>query len=141
MNSWDYRFLHLAQHISSWSKDPTTKVGAVIVDHKKRVISLGYNGFPRGVIDYNDRYTNRDIKLSLVCHAERNALDNAPSNVEGFTMYSTLYPCKECAKSIIQNGITRLCCPKPIFENNKYGWETSELMFFEAGVSVEYFEH
>ena len=85
MRSWDQRFLDLAEHIAQWSKDPRTKVGAVIVDEKKRVVSVGYNGFPRGVDDNPDRYEDRTAKLLFVAHAERNALDNAPLMDEGCT--------------------------------------------------------
>ncbi len=96
---WDYRFLQLAETVATWSKDPSTKVGSVIVDSKRRVIGLGYNGFPRRIQDLEERYSNRETKLKLVCHAERNALDNTPISVEGSTLYATLFPCNECCKS------------------------------------------
>jgi dCMP deaminase len=105
---WDRRFLELAAHISSWSKDPKTHVGCVIVDDKRRVISVGYNGFPRYVNDDSSKYEDRETKCKFVCHADRNALDNAPCSVEGMTMYITHPPCTECQKSIIQKGIRRV---------------------------------
>ena len=105
-SKWHRRFFQLAHHVSNWSQDPSTQVGACIVNDDKQVLSLGFNGFPRGVNDSDERYNDRSTKHLFVCHAERNALDNAPHSVEGCTMYVPLLPCNECAKSIIQNGIT-----------------------------------
>ena len=135
---WDKRFIGLAEHVACWSKDPSTKVGAVIVNDKKQVLAMGYNGFPRGVHDHEERYADRKIKLQLVAHAERNALDNAFMDVEGATLYSTLYPCTDCAKGIIQRGIRKVVTPK--VEDSRYqhfNFDTSALMFKEAGVEVE----
>ena len=134
MTDWDERFLSLAHHVSQWSKDPRTKVGAVIVDQKKRVISLGYNGFPRGVEDTPERYDDRPTKHLFVAHAERNALDNSPMSVEGCTLYVPLVPCSECAKSIIQRGIARVVSYVPDREGANFNWDITETMFTEAGV-------
>ena len=135
MSKWADRFLALAEHIAEWSYDPSTKVGAVIVDDKHRVISMGYNGFPRGVRDLSRRYADKETKHLYVCHAERNALDNAPMSVEGCTMYVALLPCNECAKSIIQNGIAKVITHKPDRED-KFNWEVTRTMFREAGVTL-----
>lgn len=144
MNSkWQLRFLELADFVAQWSKDPSTKVGAVITDSDKRVVSVGYNGFPRGVDDDEGRYNDRPLKYKLVCHAERNALDNAPLGVAGCTMFVSLMPCAECAKSIIQKGIKKIVL-RPMPEKFKeydwntdvYNWKISELMLQEAGVEV-----
>lgn len=135
MSKWADRFLALAEHIAEWSYDPSTKVGAVIVDDKHRVISMGYNGFPRGVRDLSRRYADKETKHLYVCHAERNALDNAPMSVEGCTMYVALLPCNECAKSIIQNGISKVITYKPDRED-KFNWEITRTMFREAGVTL-----
>jgi len=108
---WDNRFMALARHIAMWSKDPSTKVGAVIVDEKRRVIGHGYNGFPRGVEDSDERYSDREVKYKHVVHAELNAILNSRGGVEGCTLYTTLEPCTECAKAIIQSGITRVVLP------------------------------
>lgn len=140
---WENRFLKLADHVATWSMDPSTKVGAVIVDKKKRIVSVGYNGFPRGVEDLQERYDNRPLKYKLVCHAERNALDNAPLSVENCVMFVTLPPCNECMKSIIQKGIIAVHCP-PLpeklknydWETDVYGWKESRLMAEEAGVEL-----
>lgn len=110
-NKWDTRFIDLASHISSWSKDPSTKVGAVIVDSERRVISLGYNGFPRGVDDSIDKYLNRELKHQKVIHAEKNAILNSHTRPTGCTIYITHPPCAQCAGSIIQSGVIRVVCP------------------------------
>lgn len=135
MSKWPQRFLDLAEHVAQWSQDPSTKVGAVIVDSKKRVVSLGYNGFPRGVSDTVKRYEDRETKLLFVCHAERNAIDNAPNSVEGCTMYVPLLPCNECAKSIIQSGIQKVVTYKPTRED-RFNWDITRQMFKEAGVNL-----
>lgn len=137
MRSWDQRFLDLAEHIAQWSKDPRTKVGAVIVDEKKRVVSVGYNGFPRGVDDNPDRYEDRTAKLLFVAHAERNALDNAPLMDEGCTLYTSLEPCVECTKSIIQKGIKRVVTYNHD-RHDTFNWATARVMLKEAGVRVDY---
>lgn len=142
LNKWTKRYLDLAEHISSWSYDPSTKVGAVIVDQKKRVVSVGYNGFPRNVEDSIERYTDRNTKIKLVCHAEQNALDNSPHSIEGCVLYSTLCPCNSCAKSIIQRGINEIHTYElRTFENNEdpFNWEFSKLMFKEAGIKLNFY--
>lgn len=133
--NWDKRFLELAEHVALWSKDPSTKVGACIVDDKKRVVAIGYNGFPRGVEDTPERYNDRVQKHLFVAHAERNALDNAPLMVDGYTLYATLEPCSECAKSIVQKGIKRVVCYKQERPDN-FNWTIARTMFEEAGVEL-----
>lgn len=137
-HKWDTRFLELAQNISAWSHDPSTKVGAVIATTDNRILSLGYNGFPRKVEDTINRYENRDVKHKLVCHAERNALDNAHFDVNGATLYSTLFTCNECAKSVIQRGITRVVSPPADMEDLRFNWREALLMYKEAGVRVNF---
>jgi dCMP deaminase len=139
MDKWHKRFLDLCEHVSTWSKDPSTKLGSVIVDSKKRVVSIGYNGFPRGVFDYEERYKDRPTKYLFVAHAERNALDNAPMMVDNCTMYVTLLPCNECAKSIIQRGITTVVTYRPE-RKDVFNWNITLGMFSEAGVNVVYVE-
>jgi dCMP deaminase len=134
---WDHRFLQLAETVATWSKDPSTKVGSVIVDSKRRVIGLGYNGFPRGIQDLEERYSNRETKLKLVCHAERNALDNTPISVEGSTLYATLFPCNECCKSIIQRGVAKVVTFVPPPEKRLlFNYDISYIMLKEAGVEL-----
>lgn len=136
--NWDMRFLDLAAHVAQWSKDPSTKVGAVIVNDDKQVLSLGYNGFPRGVEDRVSRYSDRQTKLLFVAHAERNALDNAYVDVRGATMYTTLCPCNECAKSIVQKGIKRVVSYSPPYEIvEKFNITTTRILFREGGVELQ----
>ena len=126
----------LAEHVATWSKDPSTQVGCVIVDKQNRVVSLGFNGFPRGVKDDALRYADRETKLLFVAHAERNALDNAPLSVEGCTLYSPLLPCNECAKSIIQKGIKKVISYAPPEDRPHFNWDITRKMFQEAGVQL-----
>jgi dCMP deaminase len=109
---WDHRFLDLAEHIAQWSKDPSTKVGAVLVQGNQ-VVGLGYNGFPRGVDDTEERYKNRELKYKLVVHAEVNAILMAGPNAKGGTLYvwpSFMLPpiCTECCKIAIQAGVAEI---------------------------------
>jgi dCMP deaminase len=138
---WDMRFIQLSDTVATWSKDPSRQIGSCIVDFRKRVLSVGYNGFPAGVDDNQSRYANRETKLLFVCHAERNALDNSPGSVEGATLYSTLFPCNECAKSIIQRGIKRVVTLASDYPRNAlFNFDVSRIMFKEANVEVsEYF--
>lgn len=110
---WDRRFLELAKIVSTWSKDPSTQVGSVLVDNRKNVVGLGYNGFPRGVRDLEERYNNRELKYQMVVHAEENALIAAGNRSRGSTLY--VYPsfmlppiCSRCCSSAIQAGISTI---------------------------------
>lgn len=134
---WDKRFMDLADHVAKWSKDPSTKVGAIIVNQNKQILSIGYNGFPRGVEDRQWRYDDREMKYLFVAHAERNAIDNAFTDIRGSTLYTSLCPCNECAKSIIQKGIARVVTkPPPIDKVEVFKmWVTNE-MFDEANVKI-----
>jgi dCMP deaminase len=137
MNNWDYRFFDLAAHVATWSKDPSTQVGAAIVNEDRQVLGLGYNGFPRGVEDHVHRYYDRPTKLLFVAHAERNALDNA-ADVKGATLYSTLFPCTDCAKGIIQRGIKRVVTAEPSpAQHERFNCDISAMMFKEAGVELD----
>jgi dCMP deaminase len=109
---WDRRFLRLAREIASWSKDPSTQVGAIIVDALRIPVALGYNGLPRGIADTQERLTDRSLKYSLIIHAELNALHNAGRSVRGCTLYTwPLMPCSSCAGHLIQAGIARVVAP------------------------------
>lgn len=110
---WDRYFLKLAEQASTKSKDPSTKVGAIITDRFNTVVATGYNGFPRGVVDSKERYENRELKYKLVVHAELNACLIAGKEARGGTIYVTptlMVPnaCPECCKAIIQSGIKRV---------------------------------
>tara|TARA_B100001175_G_scaffold259268_1_gene227950 strand:- start:49 stop:486 length:438 start_codon:yes stop_codon:yes gene_type:complete len=107
-DKWDIRFLELAKHISGWSKDPSTKVGCIVVGEDREIRSTGFNGFPRGISDDNDRLTDREKKYPLICHAEENAIMHAARigvSLKGSTAYVTWPPCSRCARSLIQAGI------------------------------------
>jgi len=137
---WDKRFLELAKLTSSWSKDPSTKVGCVIVDRKNRVLSVAYNGFPCGVDDDDKHYSDREVKLQRTIHAETNAIIFAKQDLEGCTMYVFPLPsCASCATKIIQTGIARVVTIRPTREQeDRWGdsFKVSYKMFKEAGVEV-----
>ena len=138
---WDQRFLDLAKFVSQWSKDPSTKVGGVIVDEHKRVISLGFNGFAKGVKDTEERYSNRELKYSMVVHAEVNALLFAERDVTGCTLYTYPFaPCSSCASLVIQSGIKRVVAPHPtreLLERWGDSLKLAKTLFFEAGVELD----
>lgn len=144
LDKWDQRFMDLAKFVATWSKDPSTQVGAVVANtHTKRVVSMGFNGFPTGVDDLQDRLDNREIKYEMIVHAETNALLFAGPAAEGCTLYvSPLAPCARCGVVIIQAGIKRVVAPFP--DKKKEPWKTqsviSEQMFKEAGIVLDYVE-
>jgi len=143
MADWDKRFIELARHVAAWSKDRSKKVGSVIVDDDKRVISMGYNGFPQHCNDDIEERHQKPLKLFYVVHAEANALYSANRSgvkTKGTTIYITFPPCSECAKGIIQSGIKRVvCCP---INSDKSSWvETTTVgkkMLEEAGIEIKY---
>ena len=113
ISKWDIRFLALAKAVAGWSKDPSTKCGAVIV-LGNRVISMGYNGFARGVDDNALRYNDRGFKYPAVIHAEENAIIFARQNIDNCSIYTwPVPPCARCAAKIIQVGITQVIAIKP----------------------------
>ena len=112
---WHRRFLDLCHSIASWSKDPSTKTGCVVVDQEGAIVSTGYNGFARGVDDSDARYIHRETKYMFVVHCDTNAIYSAARRgvaLLGCTMYLTGPPCNECMKGIIQAGITRVAWPE-----------------------------
>lgn len=137
-SKWDERFIRMAELVGSWSKDPNGGCGAVITGEERIVYGVGFNGFPRGVVDYDQRLDDRDVKLKLIVHAEANAILNSRTNLRGATLYCTRPPCSECAKLIIQSGIRRVvCCP--LSPNSKWlaDLEITRMMFDEARVRCE----
>ncbi len=140
LDKWDHRFLALADYISDWSKDPSTQVGCVLTK-KRRVVSMGFNGFPAGVEDTEERLTDRDIKYEMVVHAEQNALMFAGDRAEGCVLYvHPLPPCARCAVLVIQAGIVRVVCDQPDFDHERWGEQANiaDTMFREAGLEVAY---
>lgn len=135
--------MDLAKVAASWSKDPSTKIGAVAIGEKGQVLCTGYNGFPRGIEDSLTRYYDRELKYKLVVHAEQNAIYNATYNgvsLNGSTMYVHGLPCcSDCAKGIIQVGVKRVIMSTPSTPDRwKDSWKLTETMFREAGVSYDF---
>lgn len=143
--SWDAHFLSIAKQVSQKSKDPSTKVGAVIVGPMKEIRSTGFNGFPRGIEDTSKRYSDRRVKYPLVIHGEMNAIYNATligARTQRTTIYVTHPTCLDCAKGIIQTGIYRVVVSKegsPLVEREpwKTSWEKATAVYEEAGVEYE----
>ena len=138
--TWDKRFLGLAENVSTWSKDPSTQVGACITDNKNRVVSVGYNGFARGVNDNEDYLNDRAKKLQRTIHAEPNAILFAQRDLTDHTLYVHPFPpCVNCAALIVQSGITKVVAPDASAEL-KERWADSmaaaEELFKEAGVEL-----
>ena len=137
---WKQRYLDLAKQISTWSKDPSRKIGAVAVGSKGQILAQGYNGFPRGILDRADRYENKLMKYKLVVHAEMNVIYNATFNgvsLNGARLFVYGLPvCSECAKGVIQVGVKRvfMCYPGEIDEKWRDSFTTTKEMFFEAGI-------
>lgn len=141
--TWDEYFMGLA-HLSAYrSKDPSTQVGAVIVDDDNRVVSIGYNGLPRGCSDDVYPWSREggflDSKYAYVVHAELNAILNSKHNVKNCSIYVSLFPCNECAKAIIQSGIKKI-----VYESDKYAESDSVIaskkMLMSAGVELKQLE-
>lgn len=137
---WDHRFLKLAEHIAQWSKDPSTRVGAVCV-RDRRILATGYNGFPRGVTDLPGRLHDREEKLYRTVHAEANIIAQAARNgvsLDKATVYVWPFvPCSSCCTSLIQAGIKRVVAPDvPIPDRWKKSFELSMNMFEEAKVEL-----
>lgn len=134
-DKWDIRFLNMAEVISSWSKDPSTQCGAVVVRPDKTIASLGFNGFPRGMRDDKKFYDLRDEKLSRVIHAEMNALLTAKESLAGYTLYVYPFsPCDRCAVHIIQAGIKRVVFPALLPQRWQDSFNRTMKYFEEAGV-------
>jgi len=139
ISKWAQRFIQMAELVASWSKDPSTQVGAVITEHN-RIVSLGFNGYPQGISD-NAAIDNREIKLLKTLHAEENAILYAKRDLKGCEIWVTHFPCPNCAAKIIQTGINAVHCHRP---NDDFlsRWgdkiKISEEMFTQAGVEVDW---
>jgi dCMP deaminase len=136
------RYLALAWHFGTWSKDPSRQIGAVAIGLKGEIIAQGYNGFPRGIEDTDERYEVREEKYKYVVHAEMNCIYNSASNgvsLKDSTVYVHGLPaCSECAKGLIQVGVKRVMAfskdtPKRWIESNKL----TEELFKEANIEYE----
>ena len=142
--SWDEYFMGIALLSAMRSKDENTQVGACIVNDENKILSLGYNGMPIGCPDSEMPWKRSgaplDTKYMFVCHAEFNAILNSPApSLKGAKIYTTLFPCNECAKAIIQCGITEI-----IYLSDKYSGTDGDLaakrMFDMVGISYRPYE-
>lgn len=136
MSDWDHRFLDMAALVSTWSKDPSTKVGAVIT-RGKFVVSLGFNGHPAGVEDSTGRLHDREMKYRTIIHAELNAILSARQPLEGCTLYVVPFmPCSNCGAVIVQAGIKRVVTLESNNERWAESFEITRTIFAEASVDL-----
>jgi dCMP deaminase len=141
---WNQRYFDLARHVAEWSKDPSTKVGCVIVSPSNEIRSIGYNGFPRSIEDTPERLI-RPEKYSWIEHAERNAIyaaARAGAPLGGCKMYTDWFPCVDCSRAIVQVGIKELYCREPDWANEQWGesFRISRSMLQEANITTHYLE-
>lgn len=134
MNKWDVRFLQMAAFVATWSKDPSTGVGCVLVDSFNRVVGIGYNGFPRGASD-DHRLHERETKYKLVIHAEENAILNATGSVIGSTAYLTHPPCLHCSGMLKQADVSRVVFVEPS-EQFKSRWNLDETVAYLKELNI-----
>lgn len=140
LSKWEQRFIEMARLVATWSKDNSTQVGAVIVDKRKRIVSIGFNGFPAGV---DDTILDRDQRLRRTLHGEQNAILFAQRDLAGCTIFVTAPPCSQCAALIVQSGIRRVVYPIPSPEfaaRWKESCDEALTMFVEADVQVVQFD-
>ncbi len=133
----------LAQHVAAWSRDRSRQVGCVIVDDRQVLVSVGWNGFPRGINDDIECRHDRPAKYRWTEHAERNAIYNAAAkgvSTFGCTIYLPWCPCTDCARAIIQSGISDVVCVTPDGNDPRWGedMETTLVMLLEAGVKLRF---
>lgn len=142
--TWDEYFLDIAEVVRQKSKDPSSKIGAVLVDANHSIFSTGFNGFPIGIDETDLSRWERPIKYEYVCHAERNAIALAArkgSATDGASLYLVGFPpCTECAKMLIQSGITRITIKilKEIPDNWMLNMQFGDDLLREAGIEVNY---
>jgi len=139
-DKWDIRFLRLAREISTYSKDPSTQTGAVIVRPDRTICSTGFNGFAKKMPDVQSYYDNREEKYSRIVHCEMNAMIHSYERMDGYVLYTWPFAsCDRCAVHMIQAGITRFVFPE-LPEDKRSRWEESmtktKKYFAEAGVEI-----
>jgi dCMP deaminase len=143
------KLISIAECIAQLSKDPSTKVGAIVFDDDSNILSTGFNGIPRGVSDNEYRYNHRETKYKFVCHAEANAIAQAARVgarlLNSNMIVTSMYPCSNCAKLIIQSGIKKVYVPTPTNSPVEQRWrediEITTIMFHEAGVTLEEYNY
>ena len=135
--SWDEYFMGISMLSAQRSKDPETQVGACIVNPKKKIVGVGYNGFPTGCSDEDFPWERKgaplETKYPYVVHAELNAILNSTTSLEGCSIYVALFPCNECAKAIIQSGICEVIYLSDKYKNSD-AVQASKRLFSHAGV-------
>ena len=141
-NKWDKRYMGIAREVSTWSKDPSRQIGAVAVGEKGQILAQGYNGFPRGIKDSEERYSDREKKYKYVVHAEMNCIYNASWN--GVSLNNSIFyvyglpVCSECAKGLIQVGVKKVVVQVPNQISIPIHWlkheKTTKELFREAGI-------
>jgi len=140
--NWDKRFMDLSKMVATWSKDKSTGVGAVIVNDEKKIVSVGYNGFPRKINDDIACRHESPEKHHWTIHAERSAILEADISLKEATLYCTFFTCSICAQEITQKGIKRVVAPEPDWDHPRYGegQKIAMEMYKEAGVEVDFYE-
>ena len=143
LSKWDLRFLRIAEEVRTWSKDPGTTVGCVLVKDR-RILATGYNGFPAGLSDSLPLYEDREYKLAVVIHAEKNSLFNAAkngANTQGCTAYITFPPCSQCASALIQAGVAEVVCPDPAGSPSRWkeNFQIGQRILKDLQISVKYY--
>ncbi len=141
--NWDRRFLGLADTVAEWSKDRSRKVGCVIVGPNNEVRATGFNGLPRGARDDIEERFHRPLKYLWTEHAERNAIYNAAYvgiPLAGCRIYVPWYPCVDCARAIVQVGITEMVAFEPDWDEPTWGegFKVARQLFEEAGLTVKF---
>lgn len=144
LGKWDQHFMKLAEHVSTWSKDPNANVGAVVVDSRRRPVGLGFNGFPYGVPDDEKKLNDGDLKNEMVVHAEVNAILTAGTSSKDGTIYVYGKPiCSQCAGIIIQSGIKRVVAMSPESSSPDSKWgkkgKIAKNMFKEAKIEIDFY--
>jgi dCMP deaminase len=139
---WDLRWLNMAKMVASWSKDPSTQTGAVIVRGKNEFVSLGYNGFPKSMPDKPENYSNREEKYSRIVHCEMNALLFAKEDVKGCTLYTWPFiSCDRCFVHMVQAGLTRFVAPMANEDQlSRWGTAMERVRSYAKEVNVEIIE-
>ncbi len=149
MDRWDYKFMNLVEHISSWSKDQSTKVGTIVVNDRNKVLSMGYNGIPIGVDDRILSRQERPEKYLWYEHAERNAIYSAAEegiSLKGSKLYCNYLPCPDCSRAIIQSGINEVIYQHEDPNSGKtsdrwqHAKQVSKKMLTEARVRIRKYE-
>ena len=141
MDKWDIRFTRMAKEVAEWSKDPSTQVGSIAVKNRK-IIATGYNGFPKGVKDAPRDLYDREMKLKLTVHAEKNMIYNAVEHgvkLKGSTVYIWGLPtCEECWKGLVQVGVSRVVMPDIEFNGGKWkeGCKFAKEYMEDVGIEV-----